>query len=168
MKKISPALWFDGNAEEAAEFYTEIFPDSQIDRVIRSPADNPSTKKHEVLVVEFTLLGQPFIGINGGPMFRFSEAISFDIDCEDQDEVDHYWKILTAKGGEPGMCGWCKDRFGVSWQVTPKRLRQMLISEDREAAERAMQAMMAMGKIDIDTLETAYKGSDANGRRETA
>jgi predicted 3-demethylubiquinone-9 3-methyltransferase (glyoxalase superfamily) len=159
MKKITPNLWFDGNAVEAAEFYTEIFPDSQVDRVIMSPVDNPSTKKGEVIVVEFTLLGQPYAGINGGPMFKFNEAVSFGLECEDQEEVDHYWKILTAKGGKPSMCGWCKDRYGLSWQVIPKRLMQMLVSEDKEAAERAMQAMLTMGKIDIEALEAAYKGS---------
>jgi predicted 3-demethylubiquinone-9 3-methyltransferase (glyoxalase superfamily) len=163
MKKITPNLWFDGNAVEAAEFYTGIFPDSQIDRIIRSPADNPATKKGEVVVVEFTLLGQPYAGINGGPMFRFNEAISLEIECEDQAEVDQYWKVLTARGGEPSMCGWCKDRFGVSWQVTPKRLKQMMVSEDTEAAERAMTAMLAMGKIEIAELEAAYKG---NGEKD--
>jgi predicted 3-demethylubiquinone-9 3-methyltransferase (glyoxalase superfamily) len=162
MKKITPNLWFDGNAVEAAEFYAEIFPDSQVDRVITSPVDNPSAKKGEVLVVEFTLMGRPFAGINGGPMFSFNEAVSFDIECEDQEEVDHYWKILTAKGGQPGMCGWCKDRFGLSWQVIPKRLKQMMVSEDKEAAERAMAAMLQMGKIDIALLESAYKGSEEN------
>ena len=119
MSKISPCLWFDGVAEEAAQFYTGIFPDSQIDHITRAPADNPSGPKGSVLTVDFTLAGQRFIGLNGGPDFRFSEAISFSIECEDQAEVDRYWDALVEGGGSPGQCGWLKDRFGVSWQVVP-------------------------------------------------
>jgi len=158
MDKITPNLWFDGNAEEAAEFYVSLFPGSRIDNIVRSPADNPSTRKGEVLVVVFTLAGRTFAGINGGPHFSFDEAVSFAIECADQAEVDLYWERLTADGGSASQCGWCKDRFGLSWQVIPKRLHDMLISSDRNAAERVMQAMLEMNKIDIDTLERAYRG----------
>jgi predicted 3-demethylubiquinone-9 3-methyltransferase (glyoxalase superfamily) len=159
MDTITPYLWFDGNAEEAANFYVRLFPESRIDRVIRSPADNPSTSKGEVIVVEFTLGGRSFAGINGGPQFRLTEAVSFAIECADQSEVDRYWELLIADGGEAGNCGWCKDRFGLSWQVTPKRLREMIESPDRKAAERAMQAMLQMGKIEIENLERAFRGA---------
>lgn len=158
MNTITPTLWFDGNAEEAAEFYVGLFPDSRIDTVHRSPADYPSGGKDEVLLVQFTLAGRSFTGLNGGPMFQFTEAVSFDIDCEDQAEVDHYWERLTAGGGSPSQCGWCKDRFGLSWQVVPRRLRELLGSPDRAAAERAMQAMLTMSKLDVAALEAAYEG----------
>jgi predicted 3-demethylubiquinone-9 3-methyltransferase (glyoxalase superfamily) len=160
MKKITPNLWFDMNAEEAAEFYVDLFPDSHIDRVVRSPAENPSTGKGEVVTVEFTLLGQPFVGINGGPRYSFTEAVSFNIDCEDQAEIDYYWNVLTSDGGSAGRCGWCKDRFGLSWQVTPTSLGDMIKSPDREAAGRAMQAMLLLDKMDIATLERAYRGEE--------
>ncbi len=159
MNRITPCLWFDGNAEEAARFYASVFPDSRVDNLIESPADNPSTRRGEVVVVEFTLLGQPFSGINGGPQFQFSEAISFEVECANQAEVDHYWALLTADGGSPGRCGWCKDRFGMSWQITPRRLKEMIMSADRAAAERAAQAMLAMDKIEIDELEHAFQGN---------
>ena len=158
MKPITPNLWFDGNAVEAAEFYTGLFPDSRIDRIMLSPADNPSAAKGEVLVVEFTINGQRFIGINGGPAFRFSEAVSFSIECADQAEVDRYWDALTADGGQPVQCGWCKDRFGLSWQVIPRRLMELLNDDDRDAAERAAQAMFQMVKLDIAALEAAARG----------
>jgi len=158
MNAITPNLWFDGDAEEAAAFYVSLFPDSRIDAVHRSPADNPSTRKGEVLFVEFTLAGQPFAGINGGPQYRFTEAVSFSIDCADQAEVDRYWEALTADGGQEVACGWCKDRFGLSWQVVPRRLGELLSSSDRAAAERAMQAMMKMIKLDVAVLEAAAKG----------
>ena len=158
MHKITPNLWFDGNAEEAANFYVSLFPNSRIDRIVRSPADNPSTAKGEVVVVELTLAGQAYAGINGGPQYSFTEAVSFAIECDDQQELDRYWNLLTSDGGKASQCGWCKDRFGLSWQVTPKRLREMLESPDREAAERAMQAMLGMGKIETDALERAFRG----------
>jgi predicted 3-demethylubiquinone-9 3-methyltransferase (glyoxalase superfamily) len=158
MQKIVPCLWFDGVAEEAARHYTSIFSNSRIDRVSNSAADNPSTKKGEVLEVEFTLNGQPFIGLNGGPDFTFNEAISFTIDCEDQAEVDRYWEALIAGGGEAGVCGWLKDRFGVSWQVIPREMVEMLNSSDREAAERTMKAMLEMTKLDVEELRDAYEG----------
>jgi predicted 3-demethylubiquinone-9 3-methyltransferase (glyoxalase superfamily) len=155
---ITPCLWFDGNAEEAARFYTSIFPNSRIDKVVPAASDTPSTKKGDVITVEFTLDGTKFVGLNGGPEFKFDEAISFMIDCKDQAEVDHYWDALIKGGGEPSVCGWLKDRFGVSWQVTPRRLLEMTESDDRVAAERAMKAMLEMTKIDIAKLEEAYKG----------
>jgi predicted 3-demethylubiquinone-9 3-methyltransferase (glyoxalase superfamily) len=158
MPKITPNLWFDGQAEEAAEFWTGLFPNSRVDRVYRSPADYPSGRKGDVITVDFTLDGQPFTGINGGPDFTFSEAVSFLIDCKDQAEVDRYWEALLANGGEPGPCGWLKDRYGVSWQVVPRRLDEMLNSDDRAAAERAMEAMLRMGKLDVAELEAAYEG----------
>ncbi|MEM9404186.1 MAG: VOC family protein [Pseudomonadota bacterium] len=158
MDKITPNLWFDGDAEAAASFYVSLFPDSRIDHVVRSPADNPSTDKGEVVVVEFTLAGRPYVGINGGPQYAFTEAVSFAIECEDQAELDRYWDQLTSNGGSVTQCGWCKDRFGLSWQVTPKRLRELLASPDSAAAERAMQAMLGMEKIDIEALERAFRG----------
>jgi len=161
MPTITPCLWFDGNAEEAARFYTSIFPDSHIDSVDHSPADNPSTPRGAVITVEFTLDGQRFIGLNGGPDFTFSEAISFSIDCDGQAEVDRYWEALTADGGEPSRCGWLKDRFGLSWQVVPRQLTEMYASPDRAAAERAMQAMLTMDKLDVAALQAAFAGPPA-------
>ncbi|MDC0712200.1 VOC family protein [Stigmatella sp. ncwal1] len=157
MSKITPCLWFNGQAEEAANFYTSLLPHSRVDKVMRSPADNPSTPAGGVLTVEFTLAGQPFIGLNGGPQFPFTEAVSFSIDCEDQAEVDRLWDALTQGGGSPSQCGWLKDRFGLSWQIVPRALPKMLSDPDREAAGRAMQAMMRMGKIDIAGIERAFK-----------
>lgn len=158
MPKITPMLWFDQNAQEAAAFYTSIFPNSRIDEVVRAAADNPSTKEGDVSTVEFTLDGTTFVALNGGPHFQFNEAVSFVIDCADQAEVDRYWDALIADGGEPSMCGWLKDRFGVSWQVTPRRLLEMTASDDRAAAERATKAMLQMQKLDIATLEAAFRG----------
>ena len=158
MDSITPNLWFHGDAEEAAEFYVSLFPDSRIDKIVRSPADNPSTAKGEVVVVEFTLAGRAFTGINGGPQYNFTEAVSFAIECDDQAELDRYWQALTEDGGSTGQCGWCKDRFGLSWQVTPKRLRKLLDSPDRQAAERTMLAMLDMVKIETDELERAFRG----------
>ena len=158
MDSITPNLWFDGDAEEAAEFYVSLFPDSRIDKIVRSPADNPSTAKDEVVVVEFTLAGRAFTGINGGPQYNFTEAVSFAIECDDQAELDLYWQALTADGGSAGQCGWCKDRFGLSWQVTPKRPRELLDSPYRQAAERTMLAMLDRVKIETDELERAFRG----------
>jgi predicted 3-demethylubiquinone-9 3-methyltransferase (glyoxalase superfamily) len=164
MDKITPCLWFDGTAEEAAEFYTSLLPDSHIDRVDRAPADNPSTDRGAVLTVEFTLGGRTFVGLNGGPDFRFTEAISLQIDCEDQAEVDRYWEGLIEGGGSPSVCGWLKDRFGLSWQVIPRQLGQMLGSADRAAAERAMNAMLQMTKLDVAELEAAFADRRVAGR----
>ncbi len=158
MTKITPCLWFDGNAEEAAEFYISLLPDSQVDRVSRSPADNPSTPAGAVLTVDFTVAGQPFMGLNGGPEFAFTEAVSFMIDCEDQTEVDRLWDALIAGGGSPGPCGWLKDRFGLSWQIVPRQLGEMLGDPDQERAGRVMEAMLRMTKIDIAELRRAFDG----------
>jgi predicted 3-demethylubiquinone-9 3-methyltransferase (glyoxalase superfamily) len=158
MSKITPCLWFDGNAEEAANFYITLLPDSRIRSVQRSPADNPSTPEGAVLVVEFTLAGQDFMGLNGGPQFKFNEAVSFIIDCEDQAEVDRLWDALTADGGQPVQCGWLRDRFGLSWQITPRELPRLLADPDPDRARRAMQAMMGMVKIDVAELRKAANG----------
>jgi predicted 3-demethylubiquinone-9 3-methyltransferase (glyoxalase superfamily) len=156
--KITPSLWFDRNAEEAAKFYASVFPNSRVDKVVRAVADNPSTRKGDVLTVEFTLDGHPFVGINGGPEFRFNEAVSFVIDCQDQAEVDRYWDALLQGGGSPSVCGWLKDRYGLSWQVVPRQLNEMLESSDVRAAGRAMEAMLKMEKIDVAKLHEAYEG----------
>jgi predicted 3-demethylubiquinone-9 3-methyltransferase (glyoxalase superfamily) len=159
--KIYPCLWFDGNAEEAATFYTGLIADSRIDKVWRSPADTPSGPAGMVLTVDFTIAGQQVQGLNGGPDFRFNEAVSFVIECEDQAEVDRLWDALTADGGEPGPCGWLKDRFGLSWQITPKELNEMLEDADSDGARRAMEAMLQMGKLDVEQLRAAYEGTAA-------
>lgn len=158
MDKVSPCLWFDGAAEEAARFYTSLIPDSRITSVNRSPGDNPSGQKGSVLTVEFTLGGRSYIGLNGGDDFTFNEAVSLSIECEDQAEVDRYWDALTANGGEESVCGWLKDRWGLSWQVVPRRMAELFASPDRDAAERAMQAMLKMRKLDIAELERAAAG----------
>lgn len=158
MDKITPCLWFDGQAAEAVGFYTSLFPNSRVDAIHRSPADNPSGDKGSVLTVEFELDGRSFIALNGGPDFHFTEAISLSIGCDDQAEVDRYWDALIANGGQPSVCGWLKDRFGLSWQVVPKRMAELFAGDDRAGAERAMQAMLQMTKLDIDALERAYAG----------
>jgi predicted 3-demethylubiquinone-9 3-methyltransferase (glyoxalase superfamily) len=150
-----PCLWFDGAAEAAARFYVTLFPDSRIDRVWRSPAETPSGPAGMVLTVDFSLSGQRFQGLNGGPEFRFDEAISFVIECEDQAEVDRLWGALAADGGQPGPCGWIKDRFGLSWQVVPRKLNELMADPDPERARRAMEAMLKMGKIEVSELERA-------------
>jgi predicted 3-demethylubiquinone-9 3-methyltransferase (glyoxalase superfamily) len=159
MQKITPCLWFDGDAEEAAAFYVSLLPDSRIDKVVRSPADNPSTKKGAVILVEFTLAGQKYSGLNGGPQFPFTEAVSFMIHCEDQAEVDRLWDAIEANGGKPSACGWIKDRWGLPWQIVPEAMLEMLASEDRDAAERAMTAMMDMVKLDLPTLRRAFENA---------
>ena len=158
MSKIAPCLWFDGQAEEAAEFYTSIFPDSEIKSVNRAAADTPSGPAGSVLSVDFTLAGQQFMGLNGGPDFQFNEAISFSIDCEDQAEVDRLWEKLVEGGGEHSVCGWLKDRYGVSWQVIPRRLPELVNGPDPEGAARAMKAMLQMTKIEVAKIEEAYQG----------
>ena len=156
--KIYPCLWFDGKAEEAANFYCGLIPDSHVDKVWRSPADTPSGPEGMVLLVDFTLAGQKIQGLNGGDDFHFNEAVSFVIECEDQPEVDRLWDALTADGGEPGPCGWLKDRYGLSWQITPKELNVMLDDQDADKARRAMEAMLKMGKLEVDELRRAYEG----------
>ena len=158
MTRLYPCLWFDGNAEEAAGFYVTLLPDSHIDRLWRSPAETPSGPADMVLTVDFTLAGQRYQGLNGGPDFTFSEAVSLVIECEDQAEVDRLWDGLLADGGEPGPCGWLKDRYGLSWQIVPRRLNEMLEGSDRDGARRAMEAMLQMGKLEVEPLERAYRG----------
>ena len=158
MSRIAPCLWFDGAAEEAASFYVSLLPDSQVDRIVRSPADTPSGREGSVLVVEFTLAGQRFIALNGGPRFRFNEAISFTIDCSDQAEVDRLWEALSADAAAE-QCGWLKDRFGVSWQIVPSVLPKLLGDPDPDKARRVMEAMLQMKKIEVAALERAR---DAN------
>lgn len=159
METITPFLWYDGEALTAAEFYVSLFPDSHIDHIERSAADNPSTKKGDVLVVEFTLAGRKYAALNGGPQFRFTEAVSLQVLCADQEEIDRLWNAFTSDGGEESMCGWCKDRWGLSWQITPRRYMELMKSADRNAAERIMQSMMTMRKMDIAALEAAAKGA---------
>ena len=160
MSRLAPCLWFDGAAEEAASFYVSLLPDSQIDKVVRSPADTPGGPEGSVLVVEFTLAGQRFIALNGGPRFRFNEAISFTIDCSDQAEVDRLWAALSAEAAAE-QCGWLKDRFGVSWQIVPSALPELLGDPDPDKARRVMEAMLQMKKIEIAALERAR---DKNAR----
>ena len=158
MQKIRPCLWYDHDGEEAANFYVTLFPGSRIDNVQRSPADNPSMKEGGVLVVEFTLAGQDYIALNGGPHFKFNEAISLQVLTEDQEETDRLWESLTADGGEESQCGWLKDRWGLSWQITPKRLLELMSDPDKDRARRSMEAMLQMRKIDIAEVERAADG----------
>ena len=152
MRTLFPCLWFDGKAEEAADFYATLLPDSHVDKVWRSPAETPAGPPGIVLTVDFTVAGQRFQGLNGGPDFTFNEAVSFVISCDDQAEVDRLWDALTANGGEPGPCGWLKDRFGLSWQIVPRRLDELLDDPDPGRARRAMEAMLQMGKIEVAAL----------------
>ena len=161
MSKITPTLWYNGTAEEAAQFYATLLPNSRIETVNRSPIDTPSGPAGMVLTVSFTLAGQRFCALNGGPQFTHSEAISFMIETEDQAETDRLWEAIASNGGLPGPCGWIKDRWGVSWQITPKRLLELTTDQDSGRARRAMQAMMLMGKIDIAALERAAAGEAA-------
>ena len=156
---IAPCLWFNGQAEEAARFYVSVFPNSKIDRVMTAPLDTPGgVKAGDVLFVEFTLDGQPFQALNGGPNFTFSEAISLSVPCPDQALVDRLWDALTADGGRPVVCGWLKDKYGVSWQIVPDGLLELTASPDQDTARRAMEAMMGMVKIDIAAVKAAARG----------
>ena len=159
MPAITPNLWFDHNAREAAMFYARIFPNSTVAGGLVSPADTPSGEQGYEVVVPFTLDGQTFAGINGGPQFQFNEAVSFQIDCADQHEVDYYWDALTADGGQPGQCGWLKDKFGVSWQVVPRQLGDYLGGSDAAGAKRAMECMLEQSKIIVEELRVAYEGN---------
>ena len=156
--KNTICLWYDGTAEDAAKFYATTFPDSKVGAVRRAPADFPSGKKGDVLVVEFTVAGIPCIGLNGGPMFKHSEAFSFQIATDDQAETDRLWNAIVKNGGQKSMCGWCKDKWGLSWQITPRALLEAVSDPDRAAARRAFDAMMTMRKIDIATIEAARRG----------
>lgn len=154
MDKITTCLWFDHNAEEAARFYVNLFPESEITDIIRSPGDHPHGKAGDVLLVLFKLTGRSFSGLNGGPNFRFSEAISMSIDCADQAEVDRYWEALSAHP-ENEQCGWVKDRFGLSWQIVPRALPRLLSDPDSARRKRVFEAMMKMKKLDVAALERA-------------
>ena len=158
-KKITTCLWFNKNAEEAARFYAATFPDSRLVAVHKSPADYPSGKAGDVLTVDFTVLGQPFMGLNGGPQFTFTEAISFQVFTDTQEETDRYWNAIVGGGGQESACGWCKDKFGLSWQIVPRALMKAINDADKAAAKRAMDAMMTMKKIDIATIEAARAGA---------
>jgi 2-polyprenyl-6-hydroxyphenyl methylase/3-demethylubiquinone-9 3-methyltransferase len=156
--KTTICLWYERDAEEAARFYAKTFPDSSVGAVHHSPGDNPSGKKGDVLTVEFTVLGIPCVGLNGGPHFKQSEAFSFVVATADQAETDRYWNAIVGNGGEESRCGWCKDKWGVSWQITPIALTQAVFGPDPAVAQRAFAAMMQMNKIDIATIEAACRG----------
>ncbi|NIC06155.1 VOC family protein [Billgrantia bachuensis] len=158
MAKNTICLWYDGAAEEAAKFYAETFPDSSLDAVHRAPGDYPAGEEGSVLTVEFTVLGVACLGLNGGPMCKHSEAFSFQVATEDQEETDRYWNAIVGNGGEESQCGWCKDKWGISWQITPIALTKAFTSPDRAAAKRAFDAMMTMRKIDIAKIEAAFRG----------
>ena len=157
--ELTTCLWFDGRAREAANFYTSIFPDSSIEDNWIAPTDTPGNVKGEEIVVNFKIFGRPFIGLNGGPQFPHSEAISFQIPCANQAEIDKYWNLLLADGGVESQCGWLKDKFGVSWQVTSPIMNTYLGGPDSEGAQRATQAMLKMKKIDLSEMERAYSGN---------
>ncbi|PYH77584.1 putative 3-demethylubiquinone-9 3-methyltransferase [Aspergillus uvarum CBS 121591] len=163
LSKITPCLWFDGNAEEAAQFYVSIFPSSKIittQRYTEAGREYHGREPGSVMIVEFELNGLPFTGLNGGPYFKFSEAISFQVDCKDQAEVDYYWNKLGEGGNEEKQqCGWVADRFGLSWQIIPKQLKEMLSDEDAERKDRVTNEMMKMRKLDVTLLEKAYEGA---------
>jgi predicted 3-demethylubiquinone-9 3-methyltransferase (glyoxalase superfamily) len=156
--KNTICLWYDGAAEAAAHFYAETFPDSFVGAVHRAPGDNPSGKEGDVLTVEFTVMGIPCLGLNGGPAFKHSEAFSFQVATADQVETDRYWNAIVGNGGQESQCGWCKDKWGLSWQITPITLIKAVADPDRAAAKRAFEAMMLMKKIDIASIERAWRG----------
>jgi len=161
LKSLKPCLWFDNDAEDAAKFYCAIFKNSKIGRIARFGREGQEIHGREpgsVMAVEFEIDGHPFQALNGGPMFKFSEAISFSVEARDQAEVDYYAEKLTAGGGEQGPCGWLKDKFGLSWQVVPEQLAKMLDDPDRTRADRTMKAMLQMKKLDIAKLQEAYNG----------
>ena len=156
--KNTICLWFNGGAHDAAAFYAATFPNSLVGAVFRAPADYPSGKQGDVLTVQFTVLGIPCLGLNGGPAFRQSEAFSFQVATEDQAETDRYWDAIVGNGGQPSACGWCKDRWGLSWQITPVALTRAIAHPDPAAARRAFEAMMKMTKIDVAAIEAAVHG----------
>ena len=154
--KIKPFLWFETQAEEAAKFYTSIFKRSKLGKVVRYPKGSPGPEG-KVMTAEFTLEGQPFVALNGGPLYKFNEAVSFVVECKDQDEIDYYWERLLAGGGKPVQCGWLKDRYGLSWQVNPAWLGKVYSGKDKAKAERVMRAMLPMIKLDLKKLQEAAK-----------
>jgi predicted 3-demethylubiquinone-9 3-methyltransferase (glyoxalase superfamily) len=156
--ELITCLWFDGRAREAANFYTSIFPDSSLEDNWIAPTDTPGNKQGEEIVVNFKIFGRPFIGLNGGPQFPHSEAISFQIPCPNQDEIDRYWDLLARDGGQESQCGWLKDKFGISWQVTSPEMMKYLGGPDSEGSKRATEAMLQMKKIDLAEMKRAYLG----------
>ncbi|WP_171304285.1 MULTISPECIES: VOC family protein [Acinetobacter] len=156
--KNTICLWYDNDAEAAARFYAETFPDSSIGAINLAPGDYPSGKEGDVITVDFRVLGISCIGLNGGPAFQHNEAFSFQVATEDQKETDRYWNAIVGNGGQESECGWCKDKWGISWQITPIVLIQAVTSSDRAAAKRAFDAMMTMKKIDISAIEAAFRG----------
>ena len=156
--QITTCLWFNGNAREAANFYANIFPDSSVEDNWMAPTDTPGNKKGEEIVVNFKIFGQNFIGLNGGPQFPHSEAISFQIPCRDQSEIDKYWDLLTKDGGQESQCGWLKDKFGISWQITSPEMMKYLGGPDPEGSKRATEAMLQMKKINLADMKRAYLG----------
>lgn len=156
--KNTICLWFDGDAHEAAQFYAATFADSEVQAVHRAPGDYPSGKQGDVLTVEFTVMGIPCLGLNGGPTFKHSEAFSFQVATDDQEETDRLWHAIVDNGGQESACGWCKDKWGLSWQITPRVLIDAITDPDAAAAKRAFEAMMEMRKIDIATIEAARRG----------
>jgi 2-polyprenyl-6-hydroxyphenyl methylase/3-demethylubiquinone-9 3-methyltransferase len=158
LAKNTICIWYDNGAAEAAQFYARTFPDSSVGNVHRAPADFPSGQKGDVLTAEFTVLGIPCIGLNGGPAFKQSEAFSFQVATTDQAETDRYWNAIVGNGGQESACGWCKDKWGVSWQITPVVLTSAVMGTDPEVSRRAFQAMMTMKKIDIAAIEAAIRG----------
>ncbi len=156
--KNTICLWYDNDAEAAARFYAETFPDSSIGAINLAPGDYPSGKEGDVITVDFRVLGISCIGLNGGPAFQHNEAFSFQVATEDQEETDRYWNAIVGNGGQEGECGWCKDKWGISWQITPIVLIQAVTSSDRAAAKRAFDAMMTMKKIDISAIKAAFRG----------
>ena len=159
--KNTICLWYNGDAEEAARFYAATFPDSSVGAVVRAPTDFPSGKQGDVLTVSFTVLDIPCLGLNGGPAFPQSEAFSFQVATEDQEETDRYWNAIVGNGGQESACGWCKDKWGVSWQITPRALTEAMAHPDPAVARRAFEAMMTMGKVDIAAIEAACRGGSA-------
>ena len=155
--KLTPVLWFDGDAEEAARFYADTFPDSAMGTIFRAPSDFPGGKQGDALTVEFTVCGRAFSGLNGGDMFKPNESVSFMVVTEDQAETDRYWDAITGNGGQESACGWCKDKWGFSWQITPRTLLQSQAAAGEEA-RRAFEAMMTMHKIDVAAIDAARKG----------
>jgi 2-polyprenyl-6-hydroxyphenyl methylase/3-demethylubiquinone-9 3-methyltransferase len=158
VSKNTICLWYDGTALEAAEFYAATFPDSRVGPVHRAPGDYPDGKRNDVLTVEFSVLGIPCLGLNGGPMFKHSEAFSFQVATDDQAETDRLWNAIVGNGGQESQCGWCKDKWGLSWQITPRALTAAMTDPDRAAAGRAFKAMMEMKKIDVAKIEAARRG----------
>ena len=155
---VSLCLWYDKDAEEAANFYAATFPHSSVGAVHKAPGDNPSGKEGDVLTVDFTVLGIPCVGLNGGPAFKHSEAFSFQVHTDTQEETDRYWNAIVGNGGAESQCGWCKDKWGLSWQITPRALIEATTDSNRAAAKRAFDAMMKMKKIDIAKIEAARRG----------